>query len=251
MENIPPVGRETLAALLSRGPGNVHEIREITGRSESATNRALRQLAETGVIVKTDPDADPADGAPTRWNVNPDIPEEGLAKLIHSDDAAPNAEASATDAPPPGHEIPSEDPPHEASESEPIEDERAKICGNCGAAMPNVCETCWQKTPKYCGDCRRTMPQRRRGEVAEPRILENGLPKLRPGELEVLVLEVMRTQREPQHGIPGWTDKRVGIFLPGRSTGAIANALNKFASSGRCQVINDQPLRFRLVIDDV
>src|SRR6266536_3586314 len=103
------------------------------------------------------------------------------------------------------------------------------------------------ENPSYCGKCRRTMPQVRRGEPGEPVVLSNGLPKLRPGELEELVAKVLREQPVPHHvGVTGWTGGRVAIFLPGRSTGAINNALEKLTKTGVAELIGDQPMRYQL-----
>jgi hypothetical protein len=90
------------------------------------------------------------------------------------------------------------------------------------------------------------MPQARRGEPGEPTILPSGLPRLRPGELEQLVLNVLREQPLPNHvGISGWTPQRVAIYLPGRSTGAIGNALNKLTKTRQVELIGEQPMRFQ------
>jgi hypothetical protein len=91
------------------------------------------------------------------------------------------------------------------------------------------------------------MPQARRGEPGEPTILPSGLPRLRPGELEKLVLGVIQQQPLPLHvGIKGWTAQRVAIYLPGRSTGAIGNALTKLTKTGQLDLIGENPMRFQL-----
>jgi hypothetical protein len=122
-----------------------------------------------------------------------------------------------------------------------------KLCRGCGAQLPKICPHCWQKTPGYCGTCRQQMPQARRGEPGEPTILPSGLPRLRPGELEKLVLGVIQEQPLPVHvGIKGWTAQRVAIYLPGRSTGAIGNALTKLTKTGQLELIGENPMRFQL-----
>ena len=174
------------------------------------------------------------------------------------------ADAGTGDPPPPdppGHQDTAEDtaaletgatgdaPPEggtggdvDAQDSEP-----AKLCRACGAHMPKICPQCWQKTPGYCGTCRQQMPQARRGEPGEPTILPSGLPRLRPGELEKLVLGVITEQPLPHHiGIIGWTAQRVAIYLPGRSTGAIGNALTKLTKTGELELIGENPMRFQL-----
>lgn len=125
--------------------------------------------------------------------------------------------------------------------------EQPKLCRGCRAQMPKICPCCWQKTPAFCGTCRKDMPQARRGEPGEPQVLSNGLPKLRPGELEDLVLKVMQEHPLPHHvGVTGWTGSRVAVFLPGRSTGAINNALEKLVRTAKAELIGDKPMRFTL-----
>jgi hypothetical protein len=126
------------------------------------------------------------------------------------------------------------------------EAEPAKLCRSCGAQMAKICPHCWQKTPGYCGTCRQQMPQGRRGEPGEPSILPSGLPRLRPGQLERLVLGVIKEHPLPDHiGIKGWTAQRVAIYLPGRSTGAIGNALTKLNKTGDLELIGENPMRFQ------
>ncbi|MBT8227310.1 MAG: MarR family transcriptional regulator [Dactylosporangium sp.] len=135
----------------------------------------------------------------------------------------------------------------EGGSDKQAEVEPPKLCRGCQAQMPKVCECCWQKTPAYCGTCRRTMPQVRRGEPGEPIILSNGLPKLRPGELEAMVEKVMREQPLPAFGgVVGWTGGRLAIHLPGRSPGAITNAMRKFTTTGKAELIGDNPERYKL-----
>jgi hypothetical protein len=117
--------------------------------------------------------------------------------------------------------------------------------------MPKICECCWQKTPAYCGKCRKDMPQARRGEPGEPVILANGLPKLAPGELEAMVEKVMREQPLPAfQGIVGWTGGRLAIHIPGRSPGAMTNAMRKFTKDGKAELIGDNPERYRLKVTE-
>jgi hypothetical protein len=158
-----------------------------------------------------------------------------------STDVGPDAEAPAdSEATPDGDAEPD-------GEQKPAEAEPPKLCRGCQAQMPKICERCWQKTPAYCGKCRRTMPQVRRGEPGEPVILSNGLMKLRPGELEAMVEKVMREQPLPAFaGIVGWTGGRLAIHIPGRSPGAMTNAMRKFAKEGKAELIGDDPERYKL-----
>jgi hypothetical protein len=57
---------------------------------------------------------------------------------------------------------------------------------------------------------------------------------------------VLREQPLPNHvGISGWTPQRVAIYLPGRSTGAIGNALNKLTKTRQVELIGEQPMRYQ------
>jgi len=272
MDNLSPGARATLLALRDQ-PGNVHEISQRTGRSRSGTDKALRELAKANLIAKLD-GGDPADGAPARWQhtdqggaaaaeldptpqppadpppgTDADVPEA-------TDEAAPSGEPGEQPAaePPAGAAGPddpvgpdSESPTEPATGEEAAEADQPKICRSCGEQLPRICPHCWQKTPSYCGTCRKDMPQARRGEPGEPTILPSGLPRLRPGELEQLVLKVLQDQPLPNHvGISGWTAQRVAIYLPGRSTGAIGNALNKLTKSRQVELLGEQPMRYQL-----
>jgi hypothetical protein len=297
VDNLTPTAQLTLEALKD-GPGNVHELRERTGRSRSATDKALAELARADLIVTVDDDSDPADGAPTRWRHAESTPVD--ADVTHTDQPAadggtpqwptdqpdtieaehdlappegPAAEWKQTGQPAPdtgdgpqtartGEESAQAPDVAAAIAAAPVQEERPdgdhaprpdqpKLCRGCQTQMPTLCEHCWQKTPAYCGQCRKDMPQVRRGEPGEPVILPNGLPKLRPGELEQLVEKVMRDNPLPHHvGVTGWTGGRVAIFLPGRSTGAINNALDKLVKTGVAELIGDRPMRYQLTLTE-
>jgi hypothetical protein len=196
--------------------------------------------------VPAEPDTDPADTADSTQPVEPEARTGDLSQADAAEDgdnvgeaaAAVDGDTETADAASPedgaGDEAGGEDadPP--------------KLCRGCGAQLPKICPHCWQKTPGYCGTCRQQMPQARRGEPGEPTILPSGLPRLRPGELEKLVLGVITEQPLPVHvGIRGWTAQRVAIYLPGRSTGAIGNALTKLTKTGELELIGENPMRFQ------
>jgi len=303
VDDLTPTARLTYEAIRNGGPGNVHELRDRTGRSRSATDKAINDLAKANLIVKVDDGGDPADGAPTRWRLadpasagdeatGPETTEiDGATEPDTTDtvEADPGTPDEATDGAPaadapnpamdqqPADDGPASDdaitdssatldgptdqdgeaqPDGEAElrgdaepdgEGEQAEAEPPKLCRGCQAQMPKICECCWQKTPAYCGKCRRSMPQVRRGEPGEPVILSNGLTKLRPGELEAMVEKVMREHPLPAFaGIVGWTGGRLAIHLPGRSPGAITNAMRKFANAGKAELIGDDPERYKL-----
>nr|MDT0658785.1 helix-turn-helix domain-containing protein [Micromonospora sp. DSM 115978] len=306
-QKLSPSARLTLDALKA-GPGNVHELSERTGRSRSTTDKAINDLAKIGLIVKVDDGGDPADGAPTRWQLAEAAAdaETGQPEPDGGDNATePDTDTPATDttdadaatraeaADPAADPEPDTDPPTTGdgdgeghgtapdgeatadgeatpdgggqpdTEAKPdgeatqdgdekkAEAEPPKLCRGCQTQMPKICQCCWQKTPAYCGKCRKDMPQVRRGEPGEPVILSNGLPKLRPGELEAMVAKVLREQPLPAFaGVTGWTGGRVAIHLPGRSTGAINNALEKLERNKVVELIGDKPMRYKLTATD-
>jgi hypothetical protein len=220
-----------------------------TGNDAAETLAAVTVEESTGDDqsgVAAEPDTNPADIDPADLTqpVEPDArtgdaPEpDAIANEDNADeagavDAETETEAADAASPEDGAGGEEADPP--------------KLCRGCGAQLPKICPHCWQKTPGYCGTCRQQMPQARRGEPGEPTILPSGLPRLRPGELEKLVLGVIQEQPLPVHvGIRGWTAQRVAIYLPGRSTGAIGNALTKLTKTGELELIGENPMRFQL-----
>jgi hypothetical protein len=274
-DNLTPTAQAILDALREH-PATATDLREATGRSRSTIDKALADLAKTGLVTKTTPDDSDTEG-PTQWALT-DPNHDSMDHEPTNDDTEPNEPASGPDHPQdddphsrhgtadpgPSTNNPSSDaddpdpagpPPAEQEDDTsaetptdgdgpPPEDE-VKVCRGCGEQMPRICPTCGMKTTTYCGTCRKTHPTRRR-LPGQPEILANGLPKLTRGELERLVLDVIRTQPLPNHlGITGWTSGRVAIFLPGRSTGAIGNALDKLAATGRTELIGDNPKRYQ------
>ncbi|MEV7628829.1 MarR family transcriptional regulator [Actinoplanes sp. NPDC089786] len=325
-QKLSPSAKLTLDAL-NAGPGNVHELSDRTGRSRSTTDKAINDLAKAGLIVKVDDGGDPADGAPTRWQLaeapadtEAGQPEpDGVDNVTEPDTDAPDTDPTDADAatqaeatnpaadlkpgaePPatgdgdgtaPASEAPADggdtsdgdgQPDTEATPDgeantpdgdgkpdgeakpdggkpdggKPDGDENKaaaeppKLCRGCQTQMPKICECCWQKTPAYCGKCRKDMPQVRRGDPGEPVILANGLPKLLPGELEAMVEKVMREQPLPAfQGIVGWTGGRLAIHIPGRSPGAMTNAMRKFDKEGKAELIGDNPERYKLKVTE-
>jgi hypothetical protein len=279
-DNLTPTAQAILDHLHDQPPTTAADLRERTGRSRSATDKALAELAKTGLVTKT---PDTGDG-PTLWTLTapgtasgPPADAAPPSEPPHAQgaDAVPSTEPDQVDSPadddpdgsqPTGRDtgpVDSTDPadcpdpaertaetgdgyppdPVTGQATEPLAE--VKVCRGCGEQMPRTCPTCWQKTTAYCGTCRRTQPATRRRAPGETQILANGLPKLLPGQLERLVLDVIRTQPLPDHlGITGWTAGRVAIFLPGRSTGAIGNALDKLAATGQAALLAHDPKRY-------
>ena len=157
-------------------------------------------------------------------------------------DPGPDAPTSDGSAEEPSPTLPPQTLSSQGEETPSTPDGDVKICRGCQSQMPKTCPTCWNKTSSYCGNCRRSG-----GLNGTPEILSNGLPKLDRGQLAELVRDVMRTHPLPDHlGITGWTSGRIAVYLPGRSTGAIGNALDKLANTGTAEKLGDNPKRYRL-----
>jgi hypothetical protein len=69
MDTLSPAAKATLDALAELGQANVHEVRDKSGKARSTTDKALKELADAGLIVALDTGADPADDTPTRWQL--------------------------------------------------------------------------------------------------------------------------------------------------------------------------------------
>ncbi|HEY2673708.1 MAG TPA: helix-turn-helix domain-containing protein [Rugosimonospora sp.] len=111
MENLslPPATQDVLDALTDLGQGNVHELADKSGRARSTTDKALKTLAEAGLIVAVDTGADPAEGTPTRWQLanpaggtqpvaaDPAEIHDGDSNNIQADDPAEEQPATGTE----------------------------------------------------------------------------------------------------------------------------------------------------------
>jgi hypothetical protein len=74
MENLSltPATQAVLKALAELGQGNVHELADKSGKARSTTDKAIKTLADAGLIVTVDTGGDPAEGTPTRWTLSED-----------------------------------------------------------------------------------------------------------------------------------------------------------------------------------
>jgi len=90
MENLSltPATQAVLDALTDLGQGNVHELADKSGKARSTTDKAIKTLADAGVIIAVDTGADPAEGTPTRWT---------LATPTQATEAAPDDTADLGD----------------------------------------------------------------------------------------------------------------------------------------------------------
>lgn len=243
MDKLTPTQKDVVTALQA-GAATITELGERTGRSPRALSKAVADLASAGHLAERGPDGggDETDGDgehEPRWAlVDPtDVAEDAAeATAPHADDddggghAATDAQADLTDQ------------PEQTGQGE------VKVCRGCQAQLPQVCPTCERATLSYCPACRMSREQRRRN--GEPEVLLSGLPKLRPGELRKLVLDVMTTHALPDHhGVVGWTSGRIGVYLPGRNQHAIALALDRLVELGSAEQIGESPRRYKPVTD--
>jgi DNA-binding transcriptional ArsR family regulator len=99
VEHLPltPAAQAVLKALAEIGQGNVHELAEKSGKARSTTDKAIRTLADAGLIVAAAVDGDPADGTPTRWILS-DEAASALDEADLSDEAAASPDETDTDA---------------------------------------------------------------------------------------------------------------------------------------------------------
>lgn len=97
MDHLSPAAQATLDALAEIGQGNVHEVREKTGKARSTTDKALKELADSGLIVEVELGEDQVEGAPTRWQLaNPVAGTETLAQDQTPVASHPSAYPTAT-----------------------------------------------------------------------------------------------------------------------------------------------------------
>ncbi|MFG3602450.1 helix-turn-helix domain-containing protein [Micromonospora chersina] len=69
--SLTPATQAVLDALTELGRGNVHELADKSGKARSTTDKAIKTLADAGVIVVVNTDAGPANGTPTQWTLAP------------------------------------------------------------------------------------------------------------------------------------------------------------------------------------
>lgn len=85
---LTPAAQAVLDALTELGQGNVLELADKSSKARSTTDKAIKTLADAGVIVAVDTGTDPADGTPTRWT---------LATPAEATDAAPGDDPDRAD----------------------------------------------------------------------------------------------------------------------------------------------------------
>ncbi|WP_328468848.1 MarR family winged helix-turn-helix transcriptional regulator [Actinoplanes sp. NBC_00393] len=67
IQSLSPATQAVLRAVAELEQANAHELAEKSGKARSTTDRAIKTLADAGLIVAVDPEADSDDGTPTRW----------------------------------------------------------------------------------------------------------------------------------------------------------------------------------------
>lgn len=108
MENLAlsPATQAILDALIELGHGNVHELADRSGKARSTTDKAIKTLADAGLIVPVETDTDPAEGTPTRWT-----------RALRARDSEPQPERVATDS-----DLSHGDEPVFVEDAEPIDE---------------------------------------------------------------------------------------------------------------------------------
>ncbi len=93
---LPPATQAVLKALIEIGEGNAHQLSEKAGKARSTTDKAIRNLADAGLIVEVNTGADPADGTPARWTLSEGVAAElATADLGDEPTAGPDEPGSA------------------------------------------------------------------------------------------------------------------------------------------------------------
>ncbi|WP_238453077.1 helix-turn-helix domain-containing protein [Micromonospora sp. ATA51] len=108
MENLSltPATQAVLDALTALGQGNVHELADRSGKARSTTDKAIKTLADAGVIVAVDTGADSAEGAPTQWSlatpatdaVPDDVADRGDGHTAGADETEQSADPDPVNA---------------------------------------------------------------------------------------------------------------------------------------------------------
>ena len=106
--SLSPATQAVLTALAELGQATVHELANNAGKARSTTDKAIKTLADAGLIVTVDTGADPADGTPTHWALSEpaaaardaaDLSDEPTAGTDETDLADPDTDASETGDP--------------------------------------------------------------------------------------------------------------------------------------------------------
>ncbi|HET6478676.1 MAG TPA: helix-turn-helix domain-containing protein [Actinoplanes sp.] len=114
LQSLTPATQAVLKALAELGQRNVHELSEKSGKARSTTDKAIRTLADAGLIVEIDLGGDAAEGTPARWTLSDDtaaaldsadIADENIAspdETADEPDSDPADEAASDESSPTG-----------------------------------------------------------------------------------------------------------------------------------------------------
>ncbi|GAA1625739.1 MarR family transcriptional regulator [Catellatospora bangladeshensis] len=91
LSTLTPAQREVFEAVHFLGQGNAIELMEQSGKARSTVDKALKTLADLGLIVPVDTDADPAEGVPTRWTM-----AEAVADSVTAQDNLDDTDTAGT-----------------------------------------------------------------------------------------------------------------------------------------------------------
>ncbi|WP_328414646.1 helix-turn-helix domain-containing protein [Micromonospora sp. NBC_00389] len=84
--SLTPATQAVLDALTDLGQGNLHELADKSGKPRSTADKAIKTLADAGVIVAVDTGADPAEGTPARWTLATPSDAEALMPADAADE---------------------------------------------------------------------------------------------------------------------------------------------------------------------
>lgn len=130
MENLSltPATQAVLDALTDLGQGNVHELAGKAGKARSTTDKAIKTLADAGVIVAVDTEADSAEGTPTQWTLATPTAEAVPDDVVEHDGHTAGADETeqladpepddAADEPDTGDTEPADDPGNDGAGEE-------------------------------------------------------------------------------------------------------------------------------------
>ncbi|MFF0372123.1 helix-turn-helix domain-containing protein [Micromonospora sp. NPDC005087] len=96
--SLTPATQAVLDALTDLGQGNVHELADKSGKARSTADKAIKTLADAGVIVAVDTGADPAEGTLTRWTLTPPSSVDALLSADAADIGGPDSDIAADQA---------------------------------------------------------------------------------------------------------------------------------------------------------
>ncbi|GAA0477458.1 hypothetical protein Aca07nite_72310 [Actinoplanes capillaceus] len=128
--SLSPAAQAVLRAVADLGQGNVHELATKSGKARSTTDKALKALADVGLIVAVDSDADTAEGTPVRYTLSDVAANElTVADFDDQSSADPSDEPDTT-----ATEPPDTDDDQDGHDAEDQDDES----GERGDADPNT-----------------------------------------------------------------------------------------------------------------